>query len=98
MKFHSSNRSDTKYNQIERVKNDKNNYLDGFLSLTAYNVYMCMLDAEDKYKNLSTPYIIFQGGIDKIVDPFGPLELEEKCKSKDKTTIYCEHMWHDVMN
>ena len=32
-----------------------------------------------------------------MVDPFAPLELEEVCKSKDKTTIYCEHMWHAVM-
>jgi acylglycerol lipase len=57
-----------------------------------------MLQLEPTFSEFTAPYILFQGGVDKIVDVFGPLDLEEKCKSKDKTTIYCENMWHDAMN
>ena len=32
-----------------------------------------------------------------MVDPFAPLDLEEECQTKDKTTIYCDKMWHAVM-
>ena len=51
----------------------------------------------EQYKNLNVPYILFQAGVEKMVDPFAPLDLEDDCKTQDKTTIYCEKMWHAVM-
>ena len=47
-----------------------------------------------QYHLLTTPYILFQGGVDKMIDPFAPLDLEELSPGKDKTTLYCEGMWH----
>lgn len=41
-------------------------------------------------------YILFQGGMDKLVDVFAPLDLEKESQSKDKTTIYMKDMWHSV--
>lgn len=40
--------------------------------------------------------MVFQAGVDKLVDPFAPLDLERACKSKDKTTIYMKDMWHSI--
>lgn len=40
---------------------------------------MCVLEAmrwiSSNFKKFETPYIVFQGGVDKYVDPFGPLDL-----------------------
>lgn len=58
------------------------------------------MDAMDEISNeyhlLKSPYICFQGGTDKFVDPFAPLDLEEQSPSTDKTTLYSEDMWHSV--
>ena len=48
------------------------------------------------YEQLKTPYITFQAGVDKLVDSFAGLDLEEVSPSPDKTTIFCETMWHAV--
>lgn len=29
------------------------------------------------FEKLETPYIIFQGGVDKLVDPFAEIDLEK---------------------
>jgi alpha-beta hydrolase superfamily lysophospholipase len=39
---------------------------------------------------------VFQAGVDKLVDPFAPLDLEKACKTKDKTTVYMKDMWHSI--
>lgn len=45
---------------------------------------------------MDTPYILFQAGVDKLIDPFAPLDLQKNCKTKDKTTIYIKDMWHSI--
>jgi alpha-beta hydrolase superfamily lysophospholipase len=40
--------------------------------------------------------VLFQAGVDKLVDPFAPLDLERACRTKDKTTIYMKDMWHSI--
>lgn len=59
-------------------------------------VLNAMDEVSQLFKDFSSPYILFQAGVDKMVDPFAPLDLEEICQSKDKTTVYCEDMWHSV--
>ena len=39
---------------------------------------------------------MFQGGVDKSVDLFAPLDLEKHSPSKDKTTVYIKSMWHST--
>lgn len=46
---------------------------------------------------MSVPYLCIQGGVDKSVDMFAPLDLEKESPSKDKTTIYFRDVWHDVL-
>lgn len=53
-------------------------------------------EVEKCYKSFKTNYILFQGGVDKAVDLFAPLDFEKECQSKDKTTIYIKSMWHST--
>lgn len=46
---------------------------------------------------MSVPYLCIQGGVDKSVDMFAPLDLEKESPSKDKTTIYFRDVWHDIL-
>ncbi len=46
---------------------------------------------------MKTPYLCIQGGMDRFVDVFAPLDLERSAVSKDKTTIYFKEMWHDFI-
>lgn len=39
---------------------------------------------------------MFMGGSDKLVDPFVAVDLDAKCKSKDKTTFMVKDMWHCI--
>lgn len=49
---------------------------------------------ESYFDKFSSPYIVFQPGVEKYIDVFASLDLEEASPSKDKTTVYCENMWH----
>ena len=51
-------------------------------------------ELSQRYSELSIPYITFQAGVDKQVDTFAALDLEEQSPSPDKTTVYCEEAWH----
>lgn len=55
-----------------------------------------MEELEKKYEKFNHPFILIQSGVDKMVDPFLALDLEEQCSSKDKTVIYCKDMWHAI--
>lgn len=55
-----------------------------------------MEEIEKSYQDFSNDYILFQGGVDKSVDLFAPLDLEKTCKSNDKTTVYIKSMWHST--
>ncbi len=46
---------------------------------------------------METSYFVIQGGIDRSVDLFAPIDLETKSKSNDKTTLYYKEMWHDIL-
>lgn len=61
-------------------------------------VLNAMEEIQTQYNLFDTPYILFQAGVDKLVDPFAPLDLEKACKTKDKTTIYMKDMWHSIFN
>ena len=89
--------SGTKYNQRERIEADPHVYNDGAVPGSIRTILNAMDDVSGLFSELVTPYILFQAGVEKMVDPFAPLELEEVCKTKDKTTVYCEYMWHAVM-
>lgn len=86
----------SRYNRTEEILSDELIYNDGNIP-HSYNAAMNAMDEiGTEYGLLKSPYICFQGGIDKFVDPFAPLDLEEQSPSLDKTTLYSEDMWHSL--
>jgi len=71
------------------IKNDPYFYK-GKIVLGSIRVLLNSVDEISRLYNLfNIPYITFQAGVDKSVDTFAALDLEELSPSNDKTTIYC---------
>jgi acylglycerol lipase len=47
---------------------------------------------------ITLPFIVLQGGADKLVDPGGAQMLYDKARSKDKTIKIYEGLYHEVFN
>lgn len=47
---------------------------------------------------ISLPFIVVQGGEDRLVDPAGSKMLYEKASSRDKTIRFYEGLYHEVFN
>ena len=82
----------------------QNNFLVGSVQLLGSVNFWALsgaLNAIEQTSNLfhesSTSYIVFQGGTDKVIDPFRPIDLGKKCISKDKTTVYFKDMWDSIL-
>ena len=86
----------TRYNLEEITRNEPANYTGKVVPGSARTILNGMAEVEKEYGKFDKPYLIFQGGCDKLVDPFAPLDLEIESPSKDKTTYYCRDMWHAV--
>ena len=84
----------SKYNSEQIIKNDPLFYLGPVVPRSARTVLNAMDEVSHMYDQLTVPYITFQAGLDKLVDTFAALDLEEQSPSKDKTTVYCETAWH----
>lgn len=80
----------------EMLKEDNDNYNGKHVFATANGVLKGMQLACVNYSKLETPYIMFQGGVDKYIDPFAAIDLERESQSKDKTTIIYKDMWHEI--
>jgi alpha-beta hydrolase superfamily lysophospholipase len=78
------------------LKEDKENYGGNHVFATTKAVLEGMKEASMNFKKLSTPYIIFQGGVDKYIDPFAAIDLERESQTQDKTTVIYKDMWHEV--
>ncbi len=87
--FSGTTEDSTKYNQDERINNDPYFYKDGLVPGSVRTILNAMDEVSQLFKDFKIPYIMFQAGVDKMVDPFAPLDLEESCQSVDKTTVYC---------
>jgi hypothetical protein len=66
----------TRYNKKEELLSDKLIYNDGLIISSGIAVVKGIEEIGAQFNQLTTPYILFQGGVDKFVDPFAPLELE----------------------
>lgn len=87
---------DIRYDVEHLVKANELNYNGRNIPGTIRVVLNAMEEIEQLYHEFDTPYVLFQAGVDKLVDPFAPLDLERSCKSKDKTTVYMKDMWHSI--
>lgn len=50
------------------------------------------------FPSYKAPFMVVQGGLDKLVNPEVAFELYEnsQTKSEDKEIIFYENMWHDI--
>ena len=82
----------------EFVKKDKY----AFSERVCLSTISMMVDVMDKspqtFKDYKSPFIIFQGGLDKLVNPEVCFELYEKSSTpaEDKEIHFIEEMWHDI--
>ena len=47
---------------------------------------------------ITLPFIVFQGGEDKLVDPSGAQMLYDQASSTDKTIKVYKDLYHEVFN
>lgn len=66
----------TRYNNKEELLADQLNYNDGLIPHMRVAAIRAMQLMSTQYHLISSPYLLFQGGHDKFVDPFGPIDLE----------------------
>jgi len=67
---------------------------------TAASVVNLIHFCEKNVKKVSTPFIVSQGRIDKLIDPNGAFDLLEKSQTRDthKRLLYYKDAWHDLMH
>ncbi|KRX02516.1 hypothetical protein PPERSA_11856 [Pseudocohnilembus persalinus] len=51
----------------------------------------------ESYEKLTTPFLVIQGGMDKLVDSDLAKELIQRSPSKDQTVFFYEDLWHSVI-
>ena len=90
--------STTKYDQTDKIMQDPYLYKDKIVPGTMKVVLDLMEEIEDEWDMFTSPFILIQSGMDKVVDPFLGIDFEKTCKSKDKTVLYFKDMWHSVFD
>jgi hypothetical protein len=75
LKLTEQGEDDTKFRVKEIVEMNTLNYMGRNIPGTIRVVLNAIEEVENSYHMFSTPYIVFQSGIDKMVDPFAPLDL-----------------------
>lgn len=48
------------------------------------------------FEQLRTPYLLYMGGVEKVVDPFLAVDLDRQAQCTDKTTVAIKDMWHSI--
>ena len=84
----------TRFEMEEFLKEDKDSYHGPHVFGTVNAVVEGMKWIPKNFSKLETSYILFQGGIDKYVDLFAPIDMEKESLTKDKTTVFYRNMWH----
>lgn len=64
----------------------------------AAEMLKAMLRVTEEVGTITLPFIVVQGGEDKLVDPGGARMLYEKATSSDKTLKVYEGLYHEVFN
>ncbi|KRW98241.1 hypothetical protein PPERSA_05585 [Pseudocohnilembus persalinus] len=87
-----------KYKEIgEILSQEKFNGRNQWLKPSMANmIFQGMKEFEATHTNYKTPYLLVQGGIDKLVDPIQAEIMLQNTKSEDKQLIYYENAWHDL--
>ncbi|EAR88373.1 alpha/beta fold hydrolase (macronuclear) [Tetrahymena thermophila SB210] len=77
-------------------KVDELYYKEGLRAGTIRSIIESMMDTEFLYHDFDVPFLLFQGGHDKLVDPSLASQLIEQSPSQDKQIIYDHNLWHGI--
>ncbi len=82
----------------EAVKTDPYVYK-GRVNLATTAFLVSTMDASPQtFSQYKCPFLVIQGGCDKLVNPMVAFELFERSQTaeKDKQIIFYQNMWHDI--
>lgn len=68
----------------EDIINDKYSFSDRASLKTVETIVHTMDVAPETFDKFDVPFVVVQGGLDKLVNPIGAFELFDKAPSKDK--------------
>jgi hypothetical protein len=54
-----------------------------------YVVFNSIQNINKQLGKFISPFLCIGAGIEKVIDPFGPVDLYKESPSPDKTLIYC---------
>jgi len=78
------------------MRSDPNTFTDKMCPSTIKMILTASDESNKTFEHYTSPFLVIQGGIDKLVDPDVGFDLMERSPSKDKTHLYFENMWHDI--
>lgn len=78
----------------EEMFADPLTYSDEMRPGTAATILSAMQESERMYEKLQCPWLIIQGGVDKLVDPDVAVELYKRSPSTDKEILFYEECWY----
>jgi hypothetical protein len=59
----------------DTIRSDPYSYKEGVVPGSIRTILNAMDETSTMFPKFDAPYILFQSGIDKMVDPFAPLDL-----------------------
>jgi len=80
----------------EDMIKDKHAYGDRACLQTLKTIIHTMDVAPETFDKFDVPFVVVQGGLDKLVNPMVAFDLYDKSITKDKQIWFYEEMWHDV--
>jgi acylglycerol lipase len=82
----------------EDVKKDPYSFKERAHLSTAHMLVETMDKSPDTFKDYNSPFMIVQGGLDKLVNPDVAFELFARSRTapEDKEILFYENMWHDI--
>jgi acylglycerol lipase len=82
----------------EDVKHDPCAFKERTHLSTAHMIVDTMDKSPDTFKYYKSPFLVIQGGLDKLVNPSVAFELFARSSTpvEDKDILFYENMWHDI--
>lgn len=83
---------------VEAYNNDPLTFHEKTPARLGAEILSAMLRITAEAGKITLPFIVVQGGEDKLVDPAGSEMLYDKASSKDKTIKFYDGLYHEVFN
>lgn len=82
----------------EDVKKDPHSFKERTHLSTVHMLVDTMDRSPDTFKDYNSPFMIVQGGLDRLVNPDVAFELFARSRTapEDKEILFYDNMWHDI--